>query len=103
MAAAYLNFMNDEAGMTEVAKTGNLPAIPPPSYAPTAGTVTADVLASWDKVSKQDGLLPYLDYTTPTFYDTLTAALQELLAGQQTAQAFGKALQADYDTFRKSQ
>jgi raffinose/stachyose/melibiose transport system substrate-binding protein len=103
VAAAYLNFLNDESGMSEVARTGNLPAIPPPSYQPTAGTVNADVLDSWNKVSKQDGLLPYLDYTTPTFYDTLTAALQELLAGQQSAQAFGKALQADYDSFRKSQ
>jgi raffinose/stachyose/melibiose transport system substrate-binding protein len=103
VAAAYLAFMNDEAGMSEVARTGNLPAIPPASYRPAAGTVTADVLSSWDKVSKQDGLLPYLDYTTPTFYDTLTAALQELLAGQQSPAAFAKALQTDYDAFRKSQ
>lgn len=102
VAAAYLNFLNDPAGMAEVAKIGSLPALPPPSYRPPSGTLAADLLSSWDKVSKQDGLLPYLDYTTPTFYDTLTAALQELLAGRITPAAFGKQLQDDYSAFRAS-
>ena len=103
VAAAYLNFINNPDGMAEVAKIGSLPAIPPSSYQPTSGTLAADVLTQWRDVSSSDGLLPYLDYTTPTFYDTLTSALQELLAGKLSAADFGKQLQADYQSFRSGQ
>lgn len=65
-------------------RNGNLPALPPAGYRPATGSVYSDVLAEWKDVSEKDGLLPYLDYTTPTFYDTLTAAVQEMMAGQQT-------------------
>ncbi|GAA4213855.1 ABC transporter substrate-binding protein [Actinocatenispora rupis] len=102
VAAAYLNFITNPAAMTEIARTGALPALPPASYQPPKGTVAADILAYWRKVSTGDGLVPYLDYTTPTFYDTLTTGLQELLAGHLTPAAFGKQLQTDYDTFRKN-
>ncbi|MFI1332382.1 extracellular solute-binding protein [Streptomyces sp. NPDC020845] len=102
VAAAYINFLVDENGMKLSADYGNLPALPPASYSPRSGTVHADVLAAWRSVSEKDGLLPYLDYTTPTFYDTLTAAVQELMAGQISPEKFGQTLQTDHDSFLKS-
>ncbi|MEU6572728.1 extracellular solute-binding protein [Streptomyces sp. NPDC046805] len=102
VAAAYLNFLNGQKGMAQVASAGGLPALPPASYRPAPGTVNADVLNTWHTVSTQDGLLPYLDYTTPTFFDTLTSGLQELLGGRQTPQQFTKALQGDDAAFQKS-
>ncbi|WP_037568751.1 extracellular solute-binding protein [Phaeacidiphilus oryzae] len=102
VAAAYLNFLNDEGGMAKLASAGGLPALPPPSFRPAAGTVAADVLTAWHSVSTRDGLLPYLDYTTPTFYDTLTAGLQELLGGRQTPQQFTRSLQTDDSAFQQS-
>ncbi|MCW7945186.1 sugar ABC transporter substrate-binding protein [Streptomyces hygroscopicus] len=102
VAAAYINFLVNDNGMKFVAAQGNLPAIVPGAYQPPAGTIYADLLAQWKAVSGQDGLLPYLDYTTPTFYDTLTAALQEMLAGQQSPQKFGETLQNDDSAFQKS-
>ncbi|MDH6622847.1 raffinose/stachyose/melibiose transport system substrate-binding protein [Streptomyces sp. LBL] len=102
VAAAYLNFLVDQHGMQVSADNGNLPALPPAGYRPAAGSVQADVLAEWKAVSEKDGLLPYLDYTTPTFYDTLTAAIQELTAGQLTPQKFGETLQSDYSSFQQS-
>ncbi|WP_405622799.1 extracellular solute-binding protein [Streptomyces sp. NBC_00076] len=102
VAAAYLNFLVDQQGMQVSADNGNLPALPPADYKPAAGTVQADVLDAWTAVSQKDGLLPYLDYTTPTFYDTLTAAIQELTAGQLTPQKFGETLQSDYSSFQQS-
>ncbi len=47
--------------------------------------------------------LESLDYTTPTFYDTLTAGMQELLGGQSDPQQFVDALQTDYAAFLKNQ
>ncbi|MGO4419760.1 extracellular solute-binding protein [Streptomyces sp. MCAF7] len=102
VAAAYIDFLVNDAGMKVSADNGNLPALPPASYSPRSGTVHADVLAAWKSVSEKDGLLPYLDYTTPTFYDTLTAAVQELMAGQISPDKFGQTLQTDHDSFLKS-
>lgn len=102
VAAAYVNFLVDKEGMSRTGADGSLPALPPTDYHPAPGTVYADLLTQWKAVSRSDGLVPYLDYTTPTFYNTLTAALQEMLAGQQSVGAFGKALQADYTAFDKS-
>lgn len=102
VAAAYINFLVDKEGMSTTATDGSLPALPPAGYRPAAGTVYADLLSQWKSVSESDGLLPYLDYTTPTFYDTLTASLQEMLAGRQSVQDFGKTLQADYSAFDKN-
>ncbi len=102
VAAAYINFLVDSQGMSRTAADGSLPALPPADFHPAAGTVYADLLTQWKSVSRSDGLLPYLDYTTPTFYDTLTAALQEMLAGQKSVHDFGTALQADYSAFAKS-
>ncbi|WP_181805804.1 extracellular solute-binding protein [Streptomyces shenzhenensis] len=102
VAAAYINFLVDGNGMKVLADKGNLPALPQAGYQPAAGTVDADILDEWKAVSEKDGLLPYLDYTTPTFYDTLTAAVQELTAGQLSPQAFGAQLQSDYASFQQS-
>ena len=43
--------------------------------------------------------MPYLDYSTPTFYDTLTAAIQKLMAGKDSPTQFLDELQKDYDKF----
>src|SRR5205814_198183 len=99
VAAAYINFLVDKKGMKSSADNGNLPALPPADDAPAAGSVHADILKEWKAVSRKDGLLPYLDYTTPTFYDTLTAATQELTAGRLSPKAFGDRLQSDYSSF----
>ncbi|MEU9348449.1 extracellular solute-binding protein [Streptomyces sp. NPDC048278] len=101
VAAAYIDFLVNSNGMKVLADNGNLPALPQADYKPAAGTVDADILAQWKAVSEKDGLLPYLDYTTPTFYDTLTAAVQELTAGQLSPQAFGAQLQSDYARFQQ--
>lgn len=99
VAAAYIDFITNAAASTVLAATGNLPAVPPPSYKPKAGTLAADILTEWDTISTTDGLVPYLDYATTTFYNTLSAGMQELLAGQQTPAQFTQALQADYAAF----
>ena len=76
-------------------ETDNLPAMkgaPAPS-----GGLSADVAAAWQKLNDVDGIIPYLDYTTPTFYDDITAAIQELMGGKQDPQQFTSGVQKAYD------
>jgi raffinose/stachyose/melibiose transport system substrate-binding protein len=59
------------------------------------------MVAGWQKINSADGLVPYLDYSTPTFYDTITAALQDLIGGKTTPRQFTETLQADYSKFHQ--
>lgn len=101
-AAAYINFITGPDAMKMMADADQLAAVPPTSFKPKAGTVAADVLSTWTKMNATNGLVPYLDWATPTFYDTITSQLQQLLAGRKDSTAFTQALQTDYAAFRKS-
>ncbi len=47
-------------------------------------------------------MVPYLDWATPTFYDTVTAAVQELMAQRITPEEFVAKIQEDYADFQSS-
>jgi raffinose/stachyose/melibiose transport system substrate-binding protein len=53
-------------------------------------------------VSEANGMVPYLDWATPTFYNTTTAAIQELMAMRITPQEFVTKIQTDYAEFQSS-
>lgn len=99
VAAAYIDFVTNAKASQVLVDTGNLPTVPPADWAPAKGTLAADVASEWKRVNASSGLVPYLDYSTPTFYDTLTAAVQELTAGKATPQQFATTLQTDYAAF----
>jgi raffinose/stachyose/melibiose transport system substrate-binding protein len=96
-AAAYIDFMTDAHAMQVVMDNGLLPAVPVPN-APSSG-VLGDVFRGWSTLNEEDGLVPYLDYSTPTFYDTITADVQELMGGKASPQQFVEKAQSDYDDF----
>ncbi|PZS02240.1 MAG: sugar ABC transporter substrate-binding protein [Pseudonocardiales bacterium] len=100
VAAAYLDFITNPNAANVMTRTGNLPAMASTAAASLpAGSAEAQVFAAWKQLSTDDGLVPYLDYSTPTFYDTITAALQNLIGGRTTPSSFGKTLQSDYGKF----
>ncbi|GAA2010504.1 extracellular solute-binding protein [Nakamurella flavida] len=101
-AAAYIDFITNPAAAAVLLENGNLPAVVPADYTPAAGSLESDVISTWNTVNETNGLVPYLDYATPTFYDTITAAVQELVAGQYTPQQFADTLQADAAKFAES-
>ena len=101
MAAAYIDFITDANAAKVLVDTDNLPAMNDAPQ-PTTGGVTADVAAAWQKLNAADGVIPYLDYTTPTFYDDISGAIQELLAGKQDPGAFTKGVQEKYDKWAES-
>ncbi len=101
-AAAYIDFVTNAKSAEVLVQTGNLPLVLPSNYSPPAGTLGVDIASSWKSISTSGGLVPYLDYATPTFYNTLTSAVQQLTGGQITPMQFGQKLQADYGGFVKS-
>ncbi|MFT4111100.1 ABC transporter substrate-binding protein [Propionicimonas sp.] len=99
-AAAYINFITSDDAMKVIAEKGNLPVLNASALAPASG-VGKEVYAAYELVTTKGHLLPYLDYATPTFSDTLGAALQDLIASKKTPQQFAETLQKDYGDFIK--
>ena len=100
-AAAYINFITSEHAMTVLAATGNLPVVDTAAQDVT-GSLQKDVFTSFGTIVQQDGLVPYLDYATPTMADTIGAALQDLLAKKATPEQFVDRLEKDYSAFASS-
>ena len=102
-AAAYLDWMNSEHAADLLVPTGQLPLSSGAAASSVQpGTLLGDVIDVSRTVSQSDGVVPYEDWATPTFYDTLTAALQELLANRLTPEGFVAKVQADYADFQSS-
>lgn len=99
VAAAYVDFITNAKAAQTLLDTGNLPTVLPADYQPQPGTVAADIATQYRDVQKANGEVPYLDYSTPTFYDTITAGMQELIGGQSDPQQFVDTLQKDYAAF----
>ncbi|MCW2944827.1 MAG: sugar transporter substrate-binding protein [Actinoallomurus sp.] len=98
VAAAYINFMTTPQAMDVVTETGGLAAVKPASAEPVTA-LSRDLFTAWRIASDNDILVPYLDYSTTTFLDTLGGVLQEIIAGRKTAQQGMRDAQRDYAAF----
>jgi raffinose/stachyose/melibiose transport system substrate-binding protein len=97
VAAAYIDFItNAEAGRVLV-QTNNLPAMK--TDAQPASGVSKEIAQAWRTLNDQQGLVPYMDYATPTFYDDFSGAVQRLLAGKSDPKAFTEGVEKDYTKF----
>lgn len=97
-AAAYVDFITSEKAMQVIAENGGLPAFGSSALAPEQALLQ-DVYAAYETTTQSGQLLPYLDYATPTFGDTIGAALQELIDGRISAEEFLERLESDYADF----
>ncbi len=100
-AAAYIDFITNADAMKVLTETGNLPVADTGAQTVKEGP-QQDVFTAFGTATEKNGLVPYLDYATPTFADTLGAALQDLLAEKATPQEFLDTLEKDYKTFAES-
>lgn len=101
-AAAYIDFITGASAAKVLVKNDTLPVVLPTNAAPQPGTLAAEVYKRYDALTSGNGIVPYLDYTTPTFYNTLTAAMQDLTALKVAPEQFTQQLQHDYAAFKKS-
>jgi raffinose/stachyose/melibiose transport system substrate-binding protein len=100
VAAAYIDFITDANAAKVLVETDNLPAMKG-APAPTSG-VSTEVAAAWEKLNQADGVIPYLDYATPTAFDDIGGAIQELLAGKQSPEEFTAGVQEKYSEFAEA-
>jgi raffinose/stachyose/melibiose transport system substrate-binding protein len=100
VAAAYIDFLTDANAAKVLVQTGNVPAMP--TDAKPGDPAGVQVFDAWKALTESDGLVPYLDYSTPDFYDQITAAVQQLMAGREPADGFTSGLQGDYEKFTGS-
>lgn len=98
LSATYINFITSPAAAKVIQAAGDVPAI---VVKQKPAGVKGDALSGWAKLSTTNAMAGYMDWATPTFYDTVTAAIQELMAGKLTPTAFAKKLDADYLKFHK--
>jgi raffinose/stachyose/melibiose transport system substrate-binding protein len=102
-AAAYIDWMNSDHASDLLVHVGQLPLNSSASTSDVPpGTLLADVLDAAANVTEGNGVVPYEDWATPTFYDTLTAAIQELVANRLSPQQFVDKVQGDYSDFQSS-
>lgn len=99
LAAEYIDYLMSDKAAEAWVKSGTVPVAPVPAEAVEQGTLFADLVNSWQQMNKNDAVGHYLDWASPTFYDTLTAALQELMAKQTTPEQFLEKLEADHQAF----
>jgi raffinose/stachyose/melibiose transport system substrate-binding protein len=60
------------------------------------GTLFTDLVMAWNYMNQIDGVGHYTDWATPTFFDTYSAAIQELMGKQITPEEFIQKLDEDY-------
>ncbi|HJX06947.1 MAG TPA: extracellular solute-binding protein [Actinomycetota bacterium] len=101
-AAAYIDWMTNDHASDLLLPTGEIPLHngQPPTVRP--GTVLADVVDAAQTVSAANGVVPYEDWATPTFYDTLTSSIQELMVNRLTPDQFVSNVEVDYKDFQTS-
>jgi raffinose/stachyose/melibiose transport system substrate-binding protein len=58
-----------------------------------------EILDAYSQADEANGMGYFIDWVTPTFYDTCSAAVQELMALNITPKVFVQRLQDDYDSF----
>ncbi len=102
VAAAYIDWMTNAHAAELLLPTGQIPLSIGATPAVQEGTVLGDVVGAAASVSEANGMVPYLDWATPTFYNTTTAAIQELMAMRITPQEFVSKIQTDYSGFQTS-
>lgn len=104
LAAEYLDWMVSPRAAQLWAEASFVPAMPlPEGTAVEEGSLFADTVAAWNKINEDNGVGHYIDWATPTFYDTVVAELQKLYGMQTTTEEFTAAVQADYQAFLDSQ
>ncbi|HPD62666.1 MAG TPA: extracellular solute-binding protein [Anaerolineaceae bacterium] len=100
LAAEYLDWMTSPRAAELWANAGMLPAMPlPEGYVAEGNPLFNDTLIAWDTINSENAVGHYIDWATPTFYDTIVAELQKLFGKVITPAEFTKAVEVDYAAF----
>ena len=98
LAAEYIDLTVSDRAIELWMEAGLVP-IEPDVARVEPGTLYADLVGAWTRLNETDAVGHYLDWATPTFYDTITASLQELLALAISPAQFVEQCEADYAAY----
>ena len=103
LAAEYLNWMISPRAAELWAQAGMVPAmsLPEDSQVDT-DNLFGETLLAWQTINKNNAVGHYIDWATPTFYDTLVSELQKLLGGVTTPADMTAAVEVDYSAYLQS-
>lgn len=102
VAAAYLDFITSRHAADVMTEEGVLPAVPGKAARDLPeGGVDARMVEGWEQLNAADGLVPYLDYTTPDFYDSLSADLQGVIDGSVSPGELSSKMHRSYTRFQE--
>src|SRR5205085_1149852 len=100
---AYIDWMTSDEAAQMLVQTGQIPLSTTFTPAGIAqGTLLEQMLATAKKLNQQNGLVPYEDWATPDFYNTLTGGVQDRMGLKVTPEEFASAIQDDHQTFQSS-
>jgi raffinose/stachyose/melibiose transport system substrate-binding protein len=100
LAAEYLDWMVSPRAAELWAQAGLLPAMPlAEGTTLEEGSLFNDTMVAWNTINKENAVGHYIDWATPTFYDTIVAELQKLFGKVTAPAAFTAAVQVDYAAF----
>lgn len=102
LAAEYLDWMVSDRAAELWVNAGFLPAMPVDSSTIDSESLLGQVLTVWNQVNEANALGHYLDWASPGMYDTITASVQELMAGRITPEAFLQRLDDEYQAYLAS-
>ena len=100
LAAEYVDWMVSPRAAQLWAEATFVPAMPLAEGTQIEeGSLFADTVAAWNQINEDNGVGHYIDWATPTFYDTIVAELQKLYGMQSTPAEFTAKVQEDYAAF----
>ena len=99
-AVKFLDFLTQKTTAALWAENAMLPALPlDAGSVKNATPLFNDIIQCYNTVNKINGMGYFIDWITPTFYDTCSSAVQKLMALEITPETFVKELQNDYNKF----
>jgi raffinose/stachyose/melibiose transport system substrate-binding protein len=103
LAEAFVAFrVSDDAARIYI-EDGHIPASLPEDWRDYAedGTIQYDLLEAWERLEADDGMIPYVDWATPDFYEVATAEIQNLLGFNTSPEAFVDAWNTEWRSFHE--
>jgi len=104
LAAEYLDWMVSPRAAQLWAEASFVPAMPlPADFKVEEASLFGDTVNAWNTINQDNGVGHYIDWATPTFYDTITAELQKLFGKEINPATFAANVEKDYSAFLASQ
>lgn len=104
LAAEYLDWMASPRAAQLWAEARFVPAMPlPEGFTVEEGSLFGDTVDAWNTINADNGVGHYIDWATPTFYDTIVAELQKLFGKEIDPATFTVNVEKDYSGFLADQ